>query len=197
MLFIISILVVGIIIFALWHQRHQKYSTSGDRVKPAIVETTNKIEVCNDSSAIWVGAIQDKLLVVFDKEIQPSDSSFIYIYYVNGNSMCTRNADDERRRFRTVKDNNRVNFALVNYLCWKKNNTQEIKFRKALTDFVIETPGLARDKCPDYKGEPKSVYSVGSFAEGSQSDGVRIVDICNRCSGAGYIDILACNIYKQ
>lgn len=193
-LLVISSLIAGIVIFCFWHyQRQRKDTTSVNRIEPAIgVSSSN-----DDPSTIWVGAIQNKQLVVFDKEVQPSDPSFIYIYYVNGNSMCTRSADDERRRFRTVKDTKRIEFALQNYLCWKKNNAQEIEYRNALTTFVIETPAVARDKCPDCKGEPKSVYSVGSFAEGSQSDGVRVVEICKRCSGAGYIDILARDIYER
>lgn len=193
----IAVLFVLVFFFIFAYCKKNKQVTDTDRLDPELSFTLMKNEVSYDTNTTWVGSVMDKQLVVFDKTIQPRDTKFIYIYYVNGNSLCTRFAEEERQRFKTVKDQDRIAFALKNYNCWKNNNAQEIEYRKGLTDFLIETPRAARAKCTKCNGNPKSIYSVGSFSEGSQSDGFNIIDICDNCSGAGYIDILACNVYSK
>jgi len=115
----------------------------------------------------WVGMWKGRRHVVFDPLIQPESKEFMLLYFVQGQSLCTRKKAVDRVDVRTVTDPSAITFALSQYDIWKSLNQSLVEQKKASSFLEIEQPDAIRRKCRICDG-------MGGY--------------CSYCNGHGFVD---------
>ena len=140
------------------------------------------------NKSIWVGKWKERRLVVFDPKGQPDNIEFMLLYFVQGQSLCIRNRAIERNNVIKCQILGDYEFAVEQYQLWLSLNKQSLETKKYQTNFVVEEPEVPRRKCSSCDGDGNFNYRVGTFSDGSHSDGQNFTDHCNKCHGSGYVD---------
>lgn len=139
------------------------------------------------SAEIWVGHWNNRH-VVFDPSIQPADSKFMILYFVQGRTLCIRERVVERKKVRTVRTPYDRDFALNQYSLWRCSNAHIVSEKKACPNMVVENPPPPRRKCSQCDGQGAWHYTVGTFSDGAHSDGQNVNEHCSLCGGRGFVD---------
>lgn len=141
--------------------------------------------------AIWVGLWHEKRHVVFDPSIQPDNTDFMLLYFVEGHTLCARKRATERTEVTTVTDPYNRDFALAQYAYWLATNGRVAAEKKACPEFVIVNPPLPRKKCPQCNGQGTWFDTVNKSTYGVISEGPNIIERCPSCNGQCYVtDVL-------
>jgi hypothetical protein len=141
----------------------------------------------SEQSKLWVGFWKNRRHVVFDPSIQPADDVYMLLYFVEGKSLCYRSRETERTQVKTVRGQAGIDYAIEQYLEWKRNHTNELSELKDRQSPYIQDPDALNVKCPNCKGDAISYLTVGTFSEGAFSDGVNQREVCNHCNGTGVV----------
>lgn len=139
------------------------------------------------ASSLWVG-LWNKRHVVFDPAIQPADSKFVLLYFVEGKSLCTRERETERRKVKTVRNPGDIAFALSQYRKWLSSNAPIVEEKKSRPNMTVENPPPPRRKCSQCDSQGTWHYTIGTFSDGAHSDGQNIIEHCSLCGGHGFVD---------
>ena len=139
---------------------------------------------------IWVDLWRGKRHVVFDPSIQPENSEFMLLYFVEGHALCAR-LEIERKEVATVSNPYDREFALEQYAQWLSTNAQIAAEKKSRLEFEIENPPPPRKKCPQCDGVPTWFDPVNRPTYGVMSEGPNIIEQCSLCKGAAFLkDVL-------
>lgn len=129
--------------------------------------------------------------VVLDPKIQPRDSGFAVLYFVEGHDLCVRSGVTDLQNMLQISDSYDRNFALEQYARWSKENGKVIAEKKLQTEFTIEAPPHPRKKCPQCEGQPTWFDAINKATYGVIAEGPNIIWRCQHCSGNGYVvDVL-------
>ena len=126
--------------------------------------------------------------VVFDPAIQPMDTSFVFLYFVQGRALCARSKKELSAL--PVRNPYDYELAIEQYLKWRSTNPRTADQKLRQTTFVAEDPPAARMKCPVCDGFPSWVDAIVKPTYGVMSEGTNIVERCP--CGSGWVD----NIYR-
>lgn len=144
-----------------------------------------------DPNKPWVGLWMGRRHVVFDREIQPQDTQYMLIYFVEGKSLCFRDKEIERKHVKTIRNQQTIDFAIEQYVQWKRNNQDQLANLMSETAFHVQEPASLKMKCLECGGEGITYSRIGTFSDGAFSDGVNQREVCNHCNGTGFV----ANIY--
>ncbi len=140
------------------------------------------------SQEIWVGLWHGKRHVVFDPSIQPENSEFMLLYFVEGHSLCARKRVAERNIVTTVRNPYDREFALEQYGRWCSTNASIAAKKKVHQEFEVENPPPYRKKCPQCDGQPNWIDTAKKPTYGVMSEGPNIVEHCQSCNGLGFVN---------
>lgn len=144
-----------------------------------------------DAKDTWVGLWHGKRHVVFDPSIQPENSEFMLLYFVEGHSLCARKRADERMEITNVNNPYDREFALGQYDLWCSANSRLVAEKKARQEFNVENPPPPRKRCPQCDGQPNWFDYVNKTTYGVISEGPNIIERCPSCNGHGFVsDVL-------
>jgi hypothetical protein len=139
----------------------------------------------------WVGVWHGKRHVVFDPSMQPENPEFMFLYFVEGHSLCARKRAVERKDVITAKNPYDREFALEQYALWCSTNAGVAAEKKASQEFEVENPPPPRKKCPQCDGQPNWFDTVNKPTYGVISEGENIIERCPSCNGGGFVrDVL-------
>lgn len=141
----------------------------------------------------WVGWWKRRRLVVFDPSIQPTNSNFMLLYFVQGRSLCFRDKLSDRTEVISVRNEHERSFALYQYKLWISRNKNAALEKQKIEHASLENPDPLKIECPACQGECSWYYTVGTYSEGANSDGQNISGNCSVCSGSGFVE----NIYEM
>lgn len=136
---------------------------------------------------LWVGLWLERRHVVFDPTIQPQDKPFVLLYFVEGIALCCRDRHTERGKVTSVRDQPTIEFAIEQYMAWRRINPDQIVRLTGNSPYEIQEPGALNVKCPVCAGEGVHYSRIGTFSDGAFSDGVNQREFCGRCRGHGVI----------
>jgi hypothetical protein len=139
------------------------------------------------NAKLWAGHWHNRQ-VVYDPTIQPSDQKYIFLYFVQGRSLCLRDRELERKTVLPIKIHWDRDDAVAQYLKWRSINGHVLKEKLSRSIMIIEEPPSSRRKCLVCDGMGHWSYAVGTFSEGGNSDGRNHRAHCEHCNGQGYFD---------
>lgn len=145
-------------------------------------------EASPPSASIWVGLWNNRH-VVFDPSIQPIATQFMLLYFVQGQALCLREREVERKKVRTERNPYDREFALSQYSQWLSSNAHVVaEKKKSAHNMVVENPPPPKRKCSQCDGQGIWHYTVGTFSDGAHSDGQNVNERCTSCRGRGFVD---------
>ena len=126
--------------------------------------------------------------VVVDPSIQPVNTEFILLYFVEGNALCLRRRADEEMHLIPVKNQWDHESSLSKFEKWSSINPGLAREKSFQTKFEVEEPPARKKKCPECDGSPRWSDAVVKPSYGVKEEGPNIIESCRVCSGSGYVD---------
>ena len=136
---------------------------------------------------VWVGLWRGQRHVVFDPLIQPDNSEFMLLYFVEGRALCARKRANERYELSPVSNPRDREFALEQYCRWRSANTQVAAEKKGRRVFEAENPPPARKKCPDCDAHTNWSDPVNKPRYEVKSELTAVTELCPSCKGEGFV----------
>lgn len=140
-----------------------------------------------DSKKLWVG-LWGTRHVVFDPAIQPADPKFVLFYLVEGHALCIREREVERKKVRTVRNFDEINFSLQQYEMWCSTNPGAAKEKLLSTFLAVDTPTAPKKKCLACDGEGVWIDRRDKTTYGVTTEESNIRESCSTCGGKGVVD---------
>ncbi|MBK5913733.1 hypothetical protein [Rhodocyclus purpureus] len=136
---------------------------------------------------VWVGLWRGQRHVVFDPLIQPDNSEFILLYFVEGRALCARKRANERYELSPVSNPRDRDFALEQYCLWRSTHAHIAAEKKARRAFEEEYPPPARKKCPDCDCHTHWSDLVNKPRYEMRSELTVVAEPCPSCKGEGFV----------